>query len=121
MKRVKTIDLISDDDDQIPEGEFEVEKILKMRKKYKNGKFCYQFLIKWVGYTQCTWEPVKNLTHCDELLIKFLEEREQKIYFRKRAKDAKKRRKRKLGKSLSLNRKNIKEEEVIIIKSEDDD
>ena len=36
---------------------YEVERILRRRRR-KGG---YQYLVKWTGYEQCTWEPRKNL------------------------------------------------------------
>lgn len=47
------------DDEDMPEGEYEVEKILKCRKIAK-GK--YEFLVQWKGYPdEDTWEPLDNL------------------------------------------------------------
>ncbi|XP_033103321.1 probable chromo domain-containing protein LHP1 isoform X1 [Anneissia japonica] len=43
-------------DIQFP-GEYEVEEVLKKR-KYK-GKI--QYLVKWAGFAECTWEPCKNI------------------------------------------------------------
>ncbi len=54
--------------------EYEVEKI--MDKRYKNGKI--EYLIKWVGYpiTECTWEPLCNLTNIKPMIKEF----EESIY-----------------------------------------
>lgn len=49
--------------------EYEVEEIIEERGRA--GRKAY--LVKWLGYPreQCTWEPVSNLTHCDEALEKW--------------------------------------------------
>ena len=49
--------------------EFEVEKIL-------NSKVYYgyvRYLVKWLGYdvSEATWEPVRNVKHCKDLLDAF--------------------------------------------------
>jgi len=44
-------------------GPYHVEKIL--------GYFHGFYLVKWVGYSRCTWEPKKNLTDCDKALKVF--------------------------------------------------
>jgi hypothetical protein len=51
------------------EEEFEVEEILDS--KIKN-RVLY-FLIHWQGYdiSECTWEPIKNLTNAQEALQDF--------------------------------------------------
>jgi hypothetical protein len=51
------------------EEEFEVEEILDF--KIKN-RILY-FLIHWRGYdnSECTWEPIKNLTNAQEALQDF--------------------------------------------------
>jgi hypothetical protein len=52
-----------------PEGEYEVETILSSR---KHGSVT-QYLIKWLGYddSENTWEPVKHLKHCQQMLAEF--------------------------------------------------
>lgn len=53
----------------MPEDEYEVETILKMKKI--RGKDEYLYLVKWKGYDEETWEPKSNL-FCDDLLSEFL-------------------------------------------------
>ena len=59
-------------------GEWEVEKILKDRtrriKDKKTGRhICIkEYLVKWVGFPNPTWEPEENLENCQELLKDFL-------------------------------------------------
>lgn len=58
--------------------EWEVEKIIRDRKRRKNdlinGKFKYikEYLIKWVGYEIPSWEPEENLEHCQDILNDYL-------------------------------------------------
>jgi hypothetical protein len=49
--------------------EYEVETIDDSR-KYRNQ---YQYLVKWKGYDagHNSWEPARNLAHCDELIRAF--------------------------------------------------
>src|SRR5262249_49003354 len=49
------------------ENEWEVEEILNSR--YYRGDF--QYLIKWVEFTDPSWQPYSYITHCDELLEDF--------------------------------------------------
>ncbi|XP_033103322.1 chromo domain-containing protein LHP1-like isoform X2 [Anneissia japonica] len=52
------IDIVGESEEEdIIEGEYEVEEVLKKR-KYK-GKI--QYLVKWAGFAECTWEPCKNI------------------------------------------------------------
>jgi hypothetical protein len=72
-------------DNSIPPGEFEVEKILDYRKISKmdeNTKKLYvveEYLIKWLGYDEITWEPLSNLDNCKELLNEFKKKMKKKI------------------------------------------
>jgi hypothetical protein len=52
-----------------PEGEYEVEAILSSRQQ---GPVT-QYLVKWLGYDESenTWEPVKHLKHCQQMLEEF--------------------------------------------------
>ena len=58
--------------------EYEVEKILKEKKKRrknpKTGKIEYikEYLVKWIGYDDPSWEPEQNLDNCKELLSEFI-------------------------------------------------
>ena len=60
------------------EEEYEVEKILKERtiqgKDKKTGRVIKtkEYLVKWVGYNNPTWEPEENLENCQEILKDFL-------------------------------------------------
>ena len=51
------------------EPEYEVEAIRKMVRE--DG--AAQFLVKWKGYDEETWEPEENLTSCKDLLDEFLD------------------------------------------------
>ena len=49
--------------------EFEVEKILDSKISYGYVRY----LVKWLGYnvSEATWEPVRNIKHCKDLLDEF--------------------------------------------------
>ncbi|MGH2639667.1 MAG: chromo domain-containing protein, partial [Rhabdochlamydiaceae bacterium] len=47
--------------------EHEVEEILDSRRSRNR----IQYLVKWTGYHDPTWEPSQNVTHCYELLRAF--------------------------------------------------
>ena len=54
---------------------FEVESILSRRvRKFGRGSRV-EYLIRWKGYPpeEDTWEPLSNLTHCQEMLKSFHE------------------------------------------------
>lgn len=61
-----------------PEEEWEVESILKERTKKtkdkKTGRILQvkEYLVKWIGYDDPTWEPEENLENCQEILKDFL-------------------------------------------------
>lgn len=61
----------------IPQIEYEVESILDYRNvpivdpRTNNYKIIKEYLIKWLGYEEQTWEPESNLEHCQTLLKKF--------------------------------------------------
>ena len=60
--------------------DWEVEMIRGM--KVKSGETF--FLVKWEGYTKCTWEPEENLRGSEDLIKNFeIEERTRKIEARK--------------------------------------
>jgi hypothetical protein len=50
--------------------EYEVEKLLDV-----------QFLVKWKGYAKssATWEPVKNLGACDDMVLAYLDKVKQQL------------------------------------------
>ena len=50
---------------QTPEGEFAVEKILRHDSKTN------RYHVKWVGTRQHTWEPLRNLENCKDLLAEY--------------------------------------------------
>ena len=58
----------------LPEIEYEVENILDHKRKrkfnFETKKYYYikEYLIKWAGYDETTWEPEENLQNCQELL-----------------------------------------------------
>lgn len=60
------------------EQEWEVERILKekikRRKNPKTGRMeCIkEYLVKWIGFDDPSWEPEQNLDNCKELLSEFL-------------------------------------------------
>jgi len=49
------------------DDEYEVEKILDKRRK----KGIIQYLVKWLGYDETTWEPEENLENCRKLVEEF--------------------------------------------------
>ncbi|ODM95215.1 Heterochromatin protein 1 [Orchesella cincta] len=63
------------DDSSEDDAEYEVEKILSMR-KVKGGR---EFQIKWKGYSKAksTWEPEENL-NCNDLIKEFEETEKEK-------------------------------------------
>ena len=54
------------------EIEYEVEEILDRRNAGTKAKPKIQYLIKWVGYKEPTWEPEENVTHAAEALNDYL-------------------------------------------------
>lgn len=60
------------------EEEWEVESIKKERTKKVEDKetgrtqYVKEYLVKWLGYDEPTWEPEENLEHCQEILKDFL-------------------------------------------------
>lgn len=58
----------SEDEDK----EYEVEEIMSERTiKRRNKKSNHEFLIKWKGYDEPTWEPENYLVNCGDALKKF--------------------------------------------------
>ena len=66
----------------IPEGEFEIDKIIGKR-IYNNYK---EYLIQWKGYlkNEATWEPESNLTNAKLAIKKFEYEYEEQQKRRKK-------------------------------------
>ena len=75
MQSIRTEEIYDNDD---PDKEWEVEKILKervkSRKNQNTGKMELkkEYLVKWVGFEDTSWEPEENLEHSQELLKDFL-------------------------------------------------
>ena len=66
---------------ELAEQEWEVESIIGERKikKEKNKSLKKtEYLIKWVGYDQPTWEPIENLDNCKKLLNEYLKKQKTK-------------------------------------------
>ena len=66
---------------ELSEQEWEVELIIDERiiKKEKNKSLKKtEYLIKWVGYDEQTWEPIKNLDNCKKLLNDYLKKQKTK-------------------------------------------
>ncbi|GMF32071.1 unnamed protein product [Phytophthora fragariaefolia] len=57
-------------------GEYEVESILDDRRPMETSTWrsVREFLVKWVGYDEPTWEPMTNLS-CGGLLYDYLREK----------------------------------------------
>jgi hypothetical protein len=57
------------------ELEFQVEAVLDYRERKVGGsrKTVPEYLVKWLGYSHehNTWEPLANLTHCEELIAEY--------------------------------------------------
>ena len=56
-----------EEEEEEEEEEYEVEDILDFW--VENGK--RKYLIKWRGYKEKTWEPLSNITNCDDILEEF--------------------------------------------------
>ena len=56
------------------EVHFEVERIIEHRLAYYGNAARIEYLVRWLGYSSLfdTWEPIINLTGCDELLNDYL-------------------------------------------------
>ena len=80
----------------LPLDEYEVEEILDYRKiikiniETKEKSVVKEYLIKWLGYNEETWEPESHLEHCQKLLRKFKKKiRQQKSKKQKKEKKRK--------------------------------
>lgn len=60
-------------DDEEPS--YEVEEILDSRLRY--GK--QQYLVRWSGYEDPTWEPIRNLDNCEDLLSDYEARRSSRL------------------------------------------
>ena len=73
--------------------EYEVEKITDMRQYFRKNlitkkvELSTEYLIKWVGYEQLTWEPLENLNNCKELLKEFYKEHKKLLKNKKTKND----------------------------------
>ena len=67
------------EDEEVAEGEYEVEAILDMKlsKVARQGKKERNYLVKWKGYAKPTWEPESNLA-CETVLEEFKRKQLQK-------------------------------------------
>lgn len=92
--------------------EYEVEKILDMRiiqrvnKITKQFEVVKEFLIKWAGYEELTWEPYENLINCQIALENFYKRKNSKKLCKdkKRGKTVKKSNQRKRNNSTIANK-----------------
>ena len=58
-------------------NEYVVERILKEKRvKQRNGRSKTMYLVKWEGYNEETWEPVRNLSNCREKIDEFRAQRD---------------------------------------------
>ena len=49
------------------QAEYEVEKVLE--KRFRKGRV--EYFVKWKHFDETTWEPLKNLTNAEDLIVKF--------------------------------------------------
>ena len=63
---MEKVEHIQDSNSQV----YEVENVIDKRQKGRR----VEYLVKWKGYSleECTWEPLKNLQNCPELIQAFL-------------------------------------------------
>lgn len=52
-------------------NEWEVEEIVDSRVVTKKKVKTLEYLVKWVGYFNCTWEPEVNLRNASEAIKHF--------------------------------------------------
>ena len=58
--------------------EYTVEKVLAQKRfKQRNGRSMTKYLVKWEGYDDPTWEPVRNLSNCRAKIDEFLASRDE--------------------------------------------
>jgi hypothetical protein len=60
------------------EPEYVVEQILSHRDVGRGKRTKRQYLVKWEGYGEehNSWEPVENLTHCDDAIQEYWSDQE---------------------------------------------
>jgi chromobox protein 5 len=61
------------------EKRYTVEKIIEKRVLTDKKGLRTQYLIKWGGYTETTWEDEDNLENCQHLLIEFKEQEKRNL------------------------------------------
>jgi len=66
-----------DEEEDLGEDEYEVEKILEVKYTKVRGKPQQYFKVKWLGYNESTWEPRENL-FCEEMVEQFLAKNKKK-------------------------------------------
>ena len=57
------------------ETEWEVETVLDARRA--RGRRPFQFLVKWTGFDETTWEPASHLLHAPEVVQQFYQDHRQ--------------------------------------------
>ncbi|XP_021890087.1 DNA (cytosine-5)-methyltransferase CMT2-like [Carica papaya] len=76
MASKKAID--ADSNDELAPGEFEVGKLVDIHygSSNKKGKRGLKFKVHWKGYSdrEDTWEPIDELSNCQELICDFVRE-----------------------------------------------
>ena len=108
--------------DNLPEGEYEVEKILNYRKrtkfdeKTKQNSVVEEYLIKWLNYDEKSWEPVSNLDNCQELLNEFKKKMKKKIPSKSKKKTSKSKTPRNSSKNINKKILQVKEKSTGIAK-----
>lgn len=64
--------------DEYDEPEWEVDAVLGVRNKKRNGKVIRQYLLKYTGYEKPSWENESNCDGCRELIVEFEKKRGNK-------------------------------------------
>jgi len=66
---------LMEEEDDVEEEEFEVEKILD--RKYEDGQLNY--LVQWKDYDSSfsTWEPITNLLHCQDKIKEYEDKKKE--------------------------------------------
>jgi hypothetical protein len=71
IKPLRRLPLRTGDDD---DRQYVVEKILDHSNENADGTKQRQYLVKWLGYTQPTWQPLEDLEHCTQLIKEYWDE-----------------------------------------------